>query len=178
MPLLAQAADLGWPAALVAIATMLLPLAWAIFNLVKARDERAAKEAAEAERDAAFVGIERGADPKTKMETRQAAKAAGLPEKDFAEKVKRATGKLAPLLLGALLLGLVGCCTVDHEAIAIRAEHRAAVCDRVAKRPDDRLPPAFAREFAREEAAAHRLTADRLREKDDTSARARIEGPQ
>lgn len=55
-----------------------------------------AKLQAEQERDAAFVGVERGGDARTKMEVREAAQEAGINSDAFDAKVKHATRRLVP----------------------------------------------------------------------------------
>lgn len=174
--LLAQAAPpaSSWPGALVAIVAALVPVAMAVIQLLR---ERAKRKEAEVNLETVVEGVERSGDTKAKVFIRDTAKQRG--DKTLAGKVEKITKRLTPLLLlGALLFSLAGCCTFDHESAAAYADQRAAVCERIAARPDDRLPPALAREFAREEAASWRLQADRIREREDTSSRARIEGPQ
>lgn len=153
---LAQAApptaELGWPAALVAIVSMILPLAWALLELLK-------RKTAERQRDAVIEGVERQGDAPTKAAIKKTALERGVSLDSSVDKVTR---RLAPLLLGALLLSLTACCVVDHAAIAQRAERQRDRMARAQLVTDEHLTPAGARGLFREEELAWEVVRARM----------------
>lgn len=72
-------------------------------------------------------------------------------------------GAVALLLVAMTCTFLVvGCCTVDHEDVAARAEFRRQVAAQVVALPDAALTPGFARAYAIREHDAWEITRARF----------------
>lgn len=137
-----------------------------------------AKIEAEKERDAAFVGVERAGDARTKMEIREAAGEAGLNSDAFAAKVRKATSRLVPVILALAFLGaLSGCCAVDHERMAQNARISHEALSDALSLSDADISPSFARSLIQKEMDGWEAIHAELTGAPITSAtRARIEG--
>lgn len=133
-PTAAAPADLSWPQALVAIVTALLPLAWAIVELLR-------RKQAQKQRDAIIKGVERVGHKQTKMSIKAAAEEAGL-ESSLKPEVNRVTGRLGNganlllLLLAPLMLS--GCCSLSHADVELIKVSKAA---NLGHMQDETLPP-------------------------------------
>lgn len=161
--ILAQASsapELGWPAAMVAIVTALVPLGFAILQYLRLKEERRRRQEAEGERDAAIIGIERGGDSTTKAMARDEAKDRGV--KTFNGTVRKVTKRLAPLLLGFFLLAPMGCQFVDHDQMVETAEIRQEELRRTLGLADALLTPEFTREVFQAELKAWEQLEERL----------------